>query len=107
MAPVTPISNGSGRLEHLRGNYEDTNTSAGDNGGLVGVFPQDLDMYTLVQGHVRQTLGRAADGVPANCRLGPRCGDSQVNGPEQCDDGNTRSGDGCSSVCRWEAGVAR
>ena len=30
------------------------------------------------------------------------CGDSQVEGLEQCDDGNTRSGDGCSSTCDTE-----
>ncbi|RMD65705.1 hypothetical protein D6817_05580, partial [Candidatus Pacearchaeota archaeon] len=27
------------------------------------------------------------------------CGDSIVNGNEQCDDGNTQDGDGCSSIC--------
>ena len=30
------------------------------------------------------------------------CGNGQVEGAEQCDDGNTISGDGCSSVCRTE-----
>jgi CSLREA domain-containing protein len=33
------------------------------------------------------------------------CGDGQV-GPEACDDGNTASGDGCSSTCEIEAGRA-
>ena len=32
------------------------------------------------------------------------CGDGIVNGNEQCDDGNTVSGDGCSSVCTKELG---
>ncbi|ATB28432.1 lipoprotein [Melittangium boletus DSM 14713] len=38
------------------------------------------------------------------CVLGPRCGDSivQTQYGEQCDDGNTRSNDGCSAFCRLE-----
>jgi cysteine-rich repeat protein len=32
------------------------------------------------------------------------CGDGIVNGTEECDDGNTISGDGCSSVCTTEVG---
>ncbi len=30
------------------------------------------------------------------------CGNSVVEGPEQCDDGNTTSGDGCSAACTVE-----
>jgi len=38
---------------------------------------------------------------------GSVCGDSLVNGPEQCDDGNTVVGDGCSATCAIEvAGAA-
>jgi TonB family protein len=32
----------------------------------------------------------------------PVCGDSAVDVSEQCDDGNTINGDGCSSTCRTE-----
>lgn len=31
------------------------------------------------------------------------CGDGIVDGSEQCDDGNTTSGDGCSSTCQLES----
>jgi len=31
------------------------------------------------------------------------CGDTFQSAPEQCDDGNTKSGDGCSSTCALEA----
>jgi cysteine-rich repeat protein len=31
---------------------------------------------------------------------GPRCGDGIVQPPEECDDGNTFSGDGCSALCQ-------
>ncbi len=30
------------------------------------------------------------------------CGDGQVNGDEECDDGNTTDGDGCDSSCAVE-----
>jgi cysteine-rich repeat protein len=33
------------------------------------------------------------------------CGDSKKIGTEQCDDGNTNSGDGCSSNCQIEPGA--
>jgi len=33
---------------------------------------------------------------------GSRCGDGIIYGTEQCDDGNTTSGDGCSATCRSE-----
>jgi fibro-slime domain-containing protein len=32
----------------------------------------------------------------------PVCGDGVVAGAEECDDGNTNSGDGCSPLCRLE-----
>lgn len=35
----------------------------------------------------------------------PVCGDRRVEAPETCDDGNTTSGDGCSSTCRLEPAV--
>lgn len=38
--------------------------------------------------------------------LVPICGDGIVNGTEQCDDGNTTPGDGCSASCRLEPGFA-
>ena len=39
----------------------------------------------------------------AGCRLGDRCGDGKIQAPEQCDDGNTTSNDGCSAGCKSEA----
>jgi len=32
------------------------------------------------------------------------CGDAQLTGNEQCDDGNAESGDGCSATCQIEPG---
>src|SRR6185437_11189041 len=34
---------------------------------------------------------------------GPVCGNGVVEAGEQCDDGNTKSGDGCSSTCQKES----
>ncbi len=34
------------------------------------------------------------------------CGNDLITGKEQCDDGNTQSGDGCSSTCQIEDGWA-
>jgi cysteine-rich repeat protein len=34
------------------------------------------------------------------------CGDGVIDGTDVCDDGNTRTGDGCSSTCTVEAGFA-
>lgn len=48
--------------------------------------------------------------VGGNCDMGafeaPRCGDGILNPPEQCDDSNTTSNDGCSSTCLLEVPVS-
>lgn len=45
----------------------------------------------------------AARGPSAGCT--PICGDGHVDGGEQCDDGNTTSGDCCSATCQFEVGA--
>jgi cysteine-rich repeat protein len=51
-------------------------------------------------------------GEDASCGPPPVCGDGVAAGTEECDDGGTMSGDGCSSTCQLEntsalcAGVA-
>jgi len=44
------------------------------------------------------------NGCGPGCRLVPRCGDGSVDSSfgETCDDGNTVSGDGCSTTCQKE-----
>ena len=39
------------------------------------------------------------DGCNTLCEPGPRCGDSKVNGPEDCDDNNDDLSDGCLPGC--------
>lgn len=38
---------------------------------------------------------------------GPICGNAIIESGEQCDDGNTANGDGCSSTCQNEAPTAK
>lgn len=38
------------------------------------------------------------------CVFGPRCGDGIIQEDESCDDGNRKSGDGCSATCQSEIG---
>jgi len=56
------------------------------------------------------TANANANGAPCrlNCRL-PAMGDGvvDVSNGEQCDDGNTNSGDGCSATGQWECGNGR
>ncbi|MDD4878324.1 MAG: MopE-related protein [Candidatus Nanoarchaeia archaeon] len=42
-----------------------------------------------------------------SCVSSEKCGDGIINGPEQCDDGNKKSGDGCSSACLLETAYYR
>jgi fibro-slime domain-containing protein len=41
---------------------------------------------------------------PSACPIPPGCGNGTLDGDEECDDGNTSSGDGCSLACRLETG---
>jgi cysteine-rich repeat protein len=47
--------------------------------------------------------GTAALLLVAGCGESAVCGNAKVEDGEQCDDGNTVSGDGCSATCRVEA----
>ncbi len=75
---------------------------------------QDLDLSAqAADGTVQVTFALVADqglefggwSVDDVCvvALGPAvCGDGFVTAPEQCDDGNSEGGDGCSALCETE-----
>jgi cysteine-rich repeat protein len=63
-------------------------------GGNTTALAQALDDF-----NTGKTGPGHCDGVPEPECV---CGDGVVHAPEQCDDGNTTSGDGCSSICRTE-----
>ncbi|MBF0107446.1 MAG: DUF4215 domain-containing protein [Deltaproteobacteria bacterium] len=46
---------------------------------------------------------KCATGYSWNGTRCARCGDGAVDIGEQCDDGNTKNGDGCTSSCKWES----
>ena len=52
---------------------------------------------------VRGVAGRGAADYTLTVKLPGACGDTQVNIGEDCDDGNTRDGDGCSAQCVVES----
>ncbi|MFT3769398.1 MAG: DVUA0089 family protein [Minicystis sp.] len=62
--------------------------------------------FVAVCGDGKVEGAEECDGTP-NCDTGcnriPTCGDGFVDAPETCDDGNTVSGDGCSSNCLLES----
>ena len=46
--------------------------------------------------------GVDCEGPCQSCYVPPVCGNGKLETGEQCDDGNTRNGDGCSSICTIE-----
>jgi len=89
---------------------DDGNTTDGD--GCSAICTLESKPASVAEGWVCTTpvAGGAdggADGGASSCK-GPTtcttsvCGNKVVEGSEQCDDGNTVSGDGCSPFCRLE-----
>ncbi|MGH7436169.1 MAG: DUF4215 domain-containing protein, partial [Polyangiaceae bacterium] len=73
---------------------DDGNTVSGDGCGA--------DCSTVESGYTCPNV--SGSGGPCIQSPANVCGDGTVAGNEQCDDGNTTSGDGCSSTCALEAG---
>ncbi len=62
----------------------------------------DRLVRVLMTGSAAGVLAVAGCGGPGGGPAGPACGDGTVNATEQCDDGNTATGDGCDASCTWE-----
>jgi cysteine-rich repeat protein len=79
-----------------------TTTGAGGSGttsGSGGATTTGSGGGTSTSG----TGGAGGAGGAGGGSVGPACGDGEVNAAgEQCDDGNTGSGDGCSAACVYE-----
>ncbi len=79
------------------------------DGRLAWVFSDYSNSLTLIDGRAHsairdlqllgQPAGVAVVGVPALAA----CGNGQVDGTEECDDGNIVGGDGCASNCTRES----
>jgi cysteine-rich repeat protein len=87
--------------------------SAAQQARLAAVFPDGVCDWTL-SGVGQQPSdggttfkngpgGEPLGDAPASSTVPPVCGDNVVIG-EECDDGNTLGGDGCSATCTVEAG---
>jgi cysteine-rich repeat protein len=81
--------------------------------GAPGCAPGCVLSHYCGDGKIDGQFGEACDlgkdkntgeynGCTAKCQLGPRCGDGVPQGKEECDDGNTVAGDGCTFDCRLE-----
>ena len=71
------------------------------------VFTKNLDGDFLADTIILETCGWAWSSTDAveicgDTNLGPICGDNITEGEEECDDGNTINGDGCSRKCKIE-----
>jgi cysteine-rich repeat protein len=106
-------SRGSGGTNRLvgRGRREigssEIETSVVVLGSIIATAANQL-VYTqggqepVVFGSANPTASFIAD---ANLTPCPICGNSATEPPEECDDGNTNDGDGCSSICQMEEPV--
>jgi cysteine-rich repeat protein len=65
-------------------------------GGLANI---DLLFPSPIVAVVRQTVAQVSCLAPVSAST---CGDGTLDPGEQCDDGNTTVGDGCSAACRLE-----
>jgi cysteine-rich repeat protein len=86
-----------------------SNTTGGPQGNCGRVWP-----YTVTQsrGVTAGRYGIRVTETGANTAIGvyflhvnliaPRCGNRIIEGAEQCEDGNTVSGDGCTATCGFE-----
>jgi len=78
----------------------------GQEQNLVGLwsFANDLDAGADLSGQGNDAEVHGASWLPegAACAEGAVCGDGQQAPWEECDDGNTQGGDGCSGKCQLE-----
>jgi fibro-slime domain-containing protein len=74
-----------------------------DDGNTVASDGCSADCTFVEPGY---TCPLAANGTGGPCTKAPAnvCGDAILSGVEQCDDGNTTPGDGCSVTCTVETG---
>jgi fibro-slime domain-containing protein len=90
----------------------DASSGTGGAGGQVTMFPDaaiastgGVDAVETGGQVVVMDSGMLADVGPVDAVYVPTgCGDGIAVSPEQCDDGNTFAGDGCSPTCKVEIG---
>jgi fibro-slime domain-containing protein len=76
----------------------DSEPVAGQDGSADTVLPVSFDVMPTVDGLPIYCTST----VKTNC-IPSVCGNSKVEGSEECDDGNTSPGDGCTAECKQES----
>jgi len=115
-APLTPPSRGSGGepvaaapLGAASGPGAGSAAAApppGAASGSAGATVSPAERVAGAPGGSATATGEpaaVARAEPPAAPAGPVCGNAVVEAGEQCDDGNTRDGDGCSATCTKEA----
>lgn len=82
---------------------DDGNTVSGDGCSATCTVEAGFDCSEAVAGIIVLPPDPSIPPVPSQC-LAAICGDSIESTGETCDDGNSVSGDGCSSTCSVEIG---
>ncbi|MBN2095912.1 hypothetical protein JW752_00740 [Candidatus Peregrinibacteria bacterium] len=62
--------------------------------------------YEELFGEEGQEEDALAEGEPEPGNVPANCGNLRIDPEEECDDGNTRAGDGCSEACLKESGTS-
>ncbi len=94
---------GDNHINHAAGEEcDDGNTVSGD-GCSADCRSEACGNNVVDSGEACDSGGHDTTECDADCSL-PLCGDNHINhaAGEECDDGNTTSGDGCSVTCRIE-----
>lgn len=76
-----------------------------DGDGLIDCSDGDCvndPMCTSQCGNGYCDPGESSSNCPQDCSTGPVCGNGILEFGEECDDGNTLAGDGCSPTCQAE-----
>jgi cysteine-rich repeat protein len=79
----------------------DCRDTSGSGESIQFDAPPDTVYWVFVDGYSSQTGNFRLD-----VSVSPSCGDGIRDPFEQCDDGNTATGDGCDGSCRFEAQCA-
>jgi cysteine-rich repeat protein len=83
------------------GVYKVWATPVGDYTGS-GRFHGFLPSSSKTDNFKIRTIEATPPEPPVDENPAPCCGDGHLDGGEQCDDGNTTNGDGCSATCQME-----
>ena len=84
---------------------DDDNTTDGDGCSANCTFEGICGNGIVEVGEECDAAFNNSDFAPDSCRAScqnPHCGDAVQDSGEQCDDGNTTDGDGCSATCQTE-----